>query len=588
MNRNGLKVMYKLIGLVLPLVHVMIAAITMGVIGFLTAIFIIVLGGVGLLNILGFATALSLKQVIIGIVICAVLRGILRYAEQGSNHYIAFKLLALIRHKVFIKLRKLAPAKLEGKDKGNLISIITTDTELLEVFYAHTISPIIIAFITSVIMTIFIGSYNIFLGAIALVAYFIVGVIIPVWSSNQGDETGQQYRDELGDLNSYFLSSIRGINDIIQYGVGKERLDEINRRTDELETKQKFLLKQEGSNRAVTDTAILLCSMVMLFAGCILYNKGQVDFTQVIIPLIALMSSFGPVVAISNLSNNLFHTIAAGNRVLDLLEEEPAVEEVSGKETVEFADMKLENVSFAYDDEVILEDFNMEIKKNTIIGIYGKSGCGKSTLLKLHMRFWEVDNRSITIGGKNINEINTSDLRKMQSFVTQDTYLFNDTIANNIGIAKENATMEEIIAAAKKASIHDFIMSLPNGYDSKVGELGGNLSGGEKQRIGIARAFLHDAPMILLDEPTNHLDLKYQIEMLEYLNKWSKENNKIVIAVLHDLNLVQTFGEKVVMMKYGKIATAGNAREVLNGDKLKEVYGIDVKTFMIEALEKWN
>lgn len=529
MNRNGLKVMYKLIGLVLPLVHVMIAAITMGVIGFLTAIFIIVLGGVGLLNILGFATALSLKQVIIGIVICAVLRGILRYAEQGSNHYIAFKLLALIRHKVFIKLRKLAPAKLEGKDKGNLISIITTDTELLEVFYAHTISPIIIAFITSVIMTIFIGSYNIFLGAIALVAYFIVGVIIPVWSSNQGDETGQQYRDELGDLNSYFLSSIRGINDIIQYGVGKERLDEINRRTDELETKQKFLLKQEGSNRAVTDTAILLCSMVMLFAGCILYNKGQVDFTQVIIPLIALMSSFGPVVAISNLSNNLFHTIAAGNRVLDLLEEEPALEEVSGKETVEFADMKLENVSFAYDDEVILEDFNMEIKKNTIIGIYGKSGCGKSTLLKLLMRFWEVNNGAITIGGKNINEINTSDLRKMQSFVTQDTYLFNDTIANNIGIAKENATMEEIIAAAKKASIHDFIMSLPKGYDSKVGELGGNLSGGEKQRIGIARAFLHDAPMILLDEPTSNLDSLNEGIILKSLME-SKENKTIIIV----------------------------------------------------------
>ena len=529
MNRNGLKVMYKLIGLVLPLLHVMVAAITMGVIGFLTAIFIIVLGGVGLLNILGFATALSLKQVIIGIVICAVLRGILRYAEQGSNHYIAFKVLALIRHKVFVKLRKLAPAKLEGKDKGNLISIITTDTELLEVFYAHTISPIIIAFITSVIMTIFIGRYNIFLGVIALVAYFIVGVIIPVWSSNQGDETGQQYRDEMGDLNSYFLSSVRGINDIIQYGVGKERLDEINRRTDELETKQKLLLKQEGSNRAVTDTAILLCSMAMLFAGCILYTKGEVNFIQVIIPLIALMSSFGPVVAISNLSNNLFHTIAAGNRVLDLLEEEPAVEEVNGNDVTEFADMKLKNVSFSYDEEVILEDFNMDIKQNKIIGIYGKSGCGKSTLLKLLMRFWEVDNGSITIGGKNINEINTSDLRKMQSFVTQDTYLFNDTIANNIGIAKENATMEEIIAAAKKASIHDFIMSLPNGYDSKVGELGGNLSGGEKQRIGIARAFLHDAPMILLDEPTSNLDSLNEGIILKSLME-SKENKTIIIV----------------------------------------------------------
>ena len=529
MNRNGLKVMYKLIGLVLPLLHVMVAAITMGVIGFLTAIFIIVLGGVGLLNILGFATALSLKQVIIGIVICAVLRGILRYAEQGSNHYIAFKLLALIRHKVFVKLRKLAPAKLEGKDKGNLISIITTDTELLEVFYAHTISPIIIAFITSVIMTIFIGRYNIFLGVIAIVAYFIVGVIIPVWSSNQGDETGQQYRDEMGDLNSYFLSSVRGINDIIQYGVGKERLDEINRRTDELETKQKLLLKQEGSNRAVTDTAILLCSMAMLFAGCILYTKGEVNFIQVIIPLIALMSSFGPVVAISNLSNNLFHTIAAGNRVLDLLEEEPAVEEVKGNDVTEFADMKLKNVSFSYDEEVILEDFNMDIKQNKIIGIYGKSGCGKSTLLKLLMRFWEVDNGSITIGGKNINEINTSDLRKMQSFVTQDTYLFNDTIANNIGIAKENATMEEIIAAAKKASIHDFIMSLPNGYDSKVGELGGNLSGGEKQRIGIARSFLHDAPMILLDEPTSNLDSLNEGIILKSLME-SKENKTIIIV----------------------------------------------------------
>ena len=529
MNRNGLKVMYKLIDLVLPLLHVMVAAITMGVIGFLTAIFIIVLGGVGLLNILGFATALSLKQVIIGIVICAVLRGILRYAEQGSNHYIAFKLLALIRHKVFVKLRKLAPAKLEGKDKGNLISIITTDTELLEVFYAHTISPIIIAFITSVIMTIFIGRYNIFLGVIAIVAYFIVGVIIPVWSSNQGDETGQQYRDEMGDLNSYFLSSVRGINDIIQYGVGKERLDEINRRTDELETKQKLLLKQEGSNRAVTDTAILLCSMAMLFAGCILYTKGEVNFIQVIIPLIALMSSFGPVVAISNLSNNLFHTIAAGNRVLDLLEEEPAVEEVKGNDVTEFADMKLKNVSFSYDEEVILEDFNMDIKQNKIIGIYGKSGCGKSTLLKLLMRFWEVDNGSITIGGKNINEINTSDLRKMQSFVTQDTYLFNDTIANNIGIAKENATMEEIIAAAKKASIHDFIMSLPNGYDSKVGELGGNLSGGEKQRIGIARAFLHDAPMILLDEPTSNLDSLNEGIILKSLME-SKENKTIIIV----------------------------------------------------------
>ena len=529
MNRSGLKVMSKLIGLVMPLLHVMIAAVTMGVIGFLTAIFIIVLGGAGLLTILGFETGLSLQGIVIGIIVCAVLRGILRYAEQGSNHYIAFKLLALIRHKVFVKLRTLTPAKLEGKDKGNLISIITTDTELLEVFYAHTISPIVIAIITSLIMTCYIGSYSIVLGVIAFISYCIVGIIIPVWSSNQGDKIGQEYRDEMGDLNSYFLSSIRGINDIIQYQVGKKRLEEINKRTDELEKKQKFLLKQEGNNRSVTDAAILLCSMAMLFVSSSLYINGKITFVQVILCLIALMSSFGPVVAISNLSNNLFHTLAAGNRVLDLLAEEPAVEEVTGEAKSEFGDAECDKISFSYDEEVILKDFSMDLKKNSTIGIYGKSGCGKSTLLKLLMRFWEVNEGSISINEKNINKINTSDLRKMQAFVTQETYLFNDTIANNIGIAKENATKEEIMEAAKKASIHDFIMSLPNGYETNAGELGGNLSGGEKQRIGIARAFLHDAPMILLDEPTSNLDSLNEGIILKSL-KEGKEDKTIVIV----------------------------------------------------------
>ncbi len=529
MNRSGLKIMSKLIGLIMPLIHVMIAAVTMGVIGFLTAIFIIVLGGAGLLNILGFETGLSLSGIVIAIIACAVLRGILRYAEQGSNHYIAFKLLALIRHKVFVKLRTLAPAKLEGKDKGNLISIITTDTELLEVFYAHTISPIAIAIITSLIMTAYIGSYSVVLGIIAFISYCIVGIIIPVWSSNQGDKTGQEYRDEMGDLNSYFLSSVRGINDIIQYQVGKERLEEINKRTDELEKKQKFLLKQEGNNRSVTDTAILLCSMAMLFVSSSLYINDKITFVQVILCLIALMSSFGPVVAISNLSNNLFHTLAAGNRVLELLAEEPAVEEITGQEKHEFGDIKCDKVSFSYDEEEILRDFTMDLSKNSTVGIYGKSGCGKSTLLKLLMRFWKTNEGLISINGKDINKINTSDLRKMQSYVTQETYLFNDTIANNIGIAKENASMEEIMEAAKKASIHDFIMSLPKGYDTNAGELGGNLSGGEKQRIGIARAFLHDAPMILLDEPTSNLDSLNEGIILKSL-KEGKDDKTIVIV----------------------------------------------------------
>ncbi|MDO5292937.1 MAG: ABC transporter ATP-binding protein [bacterium] len=531
MKRSSLKVMSKLIGLVLPLFHVMVAAITMGVIGFLTAIFIVVFGGVGLLTVLGFETGMTLSQITVAIVICAVLRGVLRYAEQGSNHYIAFKLLALIRHKVFVKLRTLAPAKLEGKDKGNLISIITTDTELLEVFYAHTISPIAIAIITSLIMTGFIFSFNPILGCIALAAYAVVGIVIPVWSSKQGSETGQNYRDELGDLNSYFLSSIRGITDIIQYQDGENRINEINNRTKQLETKQKFLLNQEGNNKAVTDTTILLFSMIMLFTAGMLFTNGTITFVEVIIPVIALMSSFGPVVAISNLSNNLFHTIAAGNRVLDLLEEEPAVEEVTGKEEIAFGDVACDKVTFAYGDELIMKDLTMDIPENGTIGIYGKSGSGKSTLLKLLMRFWEVNDGKIMVNGKNINDVNTSNLRKMQAFVTQETYLFHDTIANNIGIAKENASMEEIMEAAKKASIHEFIMSLPDGYNTNVGELGSNLSGGEKQRIGIARAFLHDAPMILLDEPTSNLDSLNEGIILKSLTE-AKED-KTVILVSH-------------------------------------------------------
>lgn len=531
MNRSGLKIMAKLIGLVKPLIHVMVGAVTMGVIGFLTAIFIIVMGGIGLVTVMGYDTGFTLSQIGTIIVVCAVLRGILRYAEQGANHYIAFKLLALIRHKVFVKLRTLAPAKLEGKDKGNLISLVTTDTELLEVFYAHTISPIIIAFITSLIMVIFIGSYNPILGVIALVAYTLVGVVIPVWSANRGNSIGQEYRDEMGELNSYFLSSVRGINDIIQYQVGKERIDEINERTTTLEDKQELLLKQEGNNKSITDMVILLCGMAMLTTGSLLFMNEKITFVEVVVPLIALMSSFGPVVAISNLSNNLFHTLAAGNRVLDLLEEDPVVNDVEGKDKSEFGDISCDNITFSYGEEEILKDFSMDLEKDSVIGIFGKSGSGKSTLLRLLMRFWEVNKGSISINNKNINDINTDDLRGMQSFVTQETYLFNDTIANNIGIAKENATKEEIIEAAKKASIHEFIESLPNGYDTNVGELGGNLSGGEKQRIGIARAFLHDAPMILLDEPTSNLDSLNEGIILKSL----KESNdgKTIVIVSH-------------------------------------------------------
>lgn len=541
MRRSGINIMSKLIGLVKPLIHIMLIAIAMGVVGFLCSIFISILGGYAILDILNFETGISLKTIFIVLILCAVLRGVLRYAEQASNHFIAFKILAIIRNKVFAALRKLAPAKLESKDKGNIIAIITSDIELLEVFYAHTISPMVIAFLTSTIMVAFIGRYHFIYAIIAVVAYIAVGVIIPLIISHIGKETGSTYRNEFGELNSVLLDSLRGLSESIQYQAGDERLQEINGRTKKIEGLQKNLKKFEGIQTAVTDMTILGFSILMFVVSLVMYMDGNVGFDGVIIPTIAMMSSFGPVVALSNLSNNLLQTLASGNRVLDLLEEEPIVYDIAGKNDIAFEGMKAENVTFSYENEIILDHFNLEIKTNQIYGIQGKSGSGKSTLLKLFMRFWDVNQGSIKVSGRDVKEVNTTNLRDMESYVTQETYLFHDTIANNIKIAKQNATMEEVISAAKRASIHDFILSLPKGYDTNVGELGDSLSGGEKQRIGIARAFLHDAPFLMLDEPTSNLDSLNEGIILKSLKDECK--NKTVILVSHrasTLNIADT------------------------------------------------
>lgn len=541
MRRSGIKIMGNLIGLVKPLIHVMLVAIAMGVVGFLCSIFISILGGYAILDILNFEIGISLKTIFILLILCAVFRGILRYAEQACNHFIAFKLLAIIRNKVFTALRRLAPAKLEGKDKGNIIAIITSDIELLEVFYAHTISPIVIAVLTSAIMVLFIGRYHFVFALIAVAGYITVGVIIPLIISHIGKDTGSTYRNEFGELNSVLLDSLRGLSESIQYQAGDERLKEINDKTKKIEGLQKNLKKFEGLQSTVTDMAILVFFIVMFVVSLVFYNNGYVGFDGVIIPSIAMMSSFGPVVALSNLSNNLLQTLASGNRVLDLLEEEPMVEDIIGKKEVKFEGIKAENVTFSYDNEVILENFSLDIQQNQIYGIQGKSGSGKSTLLKLFMRFWDVNSGAVKVSNQDVREINTSNLRDMESYVTQETYLFHDTIANNIKIAKLDASMEEVISAAKRASVHDFIMSLPKGYDTNVGELGDSLSGGEKQRIGIARAFLHDAPFLMLDEPTSNLDSLNEGIILKSLKEECK--NKTVLFVSHrasTLNIADT------------------------------------------------
>lgn len=531
MRRNGFTIMGKMIGLVKPLFHIMILAVLTGVVGYLFSIFITIMGGMAISSILGFNVGYTLKKLFIFIIIFAVFRGVLRYIEQLSNHYIAFKLLAIIRNKVFTALRKLCPAKLEGKEKGNLISIITSDIELLEVFYAHTISPIAIAIITSLIMVLFISSYNIYLGLISLLGYIIVGFVTPILASKLGKEEGLNYRNEFGDMNSFLLDSLRGLDEIIQYNLGSKRLEEIKEKTDNLAISQKKLKKYEAITKVITDISVFLFSSIILFMGIRLYRLNLINYNAVLISTIAMMSSFGPVLALSSLSGNLRHTLASGDRVLDLLEENPVVEDIRDGKDVVFDGASCKNIDFSYNKEEILQDFSLDIGKNKILGIYGKSGCGKSTLLKLLMRFWDVDKGSVNISKEDIRNINTKNLRDMESYVTQETYLFNDTIANNIAIGKKDASLEEIKLAAKKASIDEFIEKLPKGYNTELGELGDSLSSGERQRLGIARAFLHDSPLMLLDEPTSNLDSLNEAIILKSLKEESK--NKTLVLVSH-------------------------------------------------------
>ena len=531
--------MARLIVLVRTLLPVMLLAIFFGSIGHLCAIAVTVSAASGIAGITGqSAPLLPLRVLPYFLIAFAVCRGVFHYAEQYCNHFIAFKLLAVIRHRIFAKLRELCPAKLEGRDKGNLISIITSDIELLEVFYAHTISPVAIALIVSTCMTVFIWHGSAAAGIIALCAYITVGFVIPLANAKLGGAEGLKFRNAFGALGSFVLDSLRGLDETIQYGCGKKRLSELIKRSQELTAAQKKLSTLESYQRAITDFVILAFDAA---AFCLLLRSfftGSVSLGSVVVTTTALMSSFGPVVALSNLSNNLMQTLASGERVLSLLDEKPVVEEVtSGSTNDETAEkafavngIDIANADFSYGAENILTNFSLKIPGRKIFGIHGPSGCGKSTLLKLLMRFWDVQSGSVSLSKKDIRTIDTASLRAAESYVTQETSLFRDTIANNIAIGKIGASRKEIIDAAKKASLDEFVSSLPDGYDTEVGELGSTLSGGERQRIGLARAFLHDAPIMFLDEPTSNLDSLNEGIILKSLNEKSKRKTVVIVS----------------------------------------------------------
>lgn len=551
-RRSGAKIMASLIMLLGSLAYIMVLAVINGSLGFVCAMSVTLFGAVGVAKALGEAISLSYSAIIALAIGCGVLRGLLRYIEQYSNHYIAFRLLAVLRDKIFGALRILCPAKLESKQKGSIIAMITSDIETLEVFYAHTISPVCIAVIVSLAVFIFVGKISSwYLALTALVGYILVGIVLPLVSSGKLKGSGVRYRAEFAGFNAYFLDSIKGIKDIVLNNSGESRKAEVNRRSDVLLAETKKMKNDITKASAATELTVSLVIIAALAVGIILVGKCGLSLGRMVIGVTAVFGSFGPVIAISALSGNLTQTFASGDRVLDLLSEKPAVEPIKNGEKFSFDRLEVSDMSFSYDKKNnVLSDICLNAKKGEIVGIVGESGCGKSTLLKLLLRFWEKDSGTIGYNGIDIDRIDEASLLDNVTMVSQVTYLFDETIEENLRIANPSASQTEIENACKMASVHDFIMTLPDGYKTKVGALGDNLSAGEKQRLGLARAFLRGSSLILLDEPTSNVDSINEGIILKALRQ--QKQNRSIILVSHRESTMAV-ADRVYRVEKGKI-----------------------------------
>ncbi len=531
-RRSGARIMASLVMLLGSLAYIMVLAVINGSLGFVCAMGVTLFGAVGVAKVMGEAIALSYGWIIALAIGCGVLRGLLRYLEQYGNHYIAFRLLAVLRSRIFGALRTLCPAKLESKQKGSIIAMITSDIETLEVFYAHTISPICIAVIVSLAVFIFVGNIaHWYLALVALLGYAAVGIALPLISSARLKESGVRYRAEFAGFNAFFLDSIKGIREIVLNNAGESRRAEVDRRSDVLLEETRKMKKDITRAAAATELTVSLAIIAALAVGVLLVGCGMLSVGRMIIGVTAVFGSFGPVIAISALPGNLTQTFASGDRVLNLLSEKPAVEPVENGEEFTFDNLDVRDLSFSYDGEnPVLSDICMHAGKGEIVGIVGESGCGKSTFLKLLLRFWQKDRGTIAYNGTDIDRIDGASLLDNVTMVSQTTYLFDESIEDNLRIAKPEATQQEIEEACRMASIHDFVMSLPEGYKTRVGALGDNLSAGEKQRLGLARAFLRGSSLILLDEPTSNVDSINEGIILKALREQKRSRSIILVS----------------------------------------------------------
>ena len=524
--------MLRLVGLVRPLAPWMALAVVLGVLGFGAAIFLTVFGVYALVDLAGFPQTVGYGAALALVAVCGVARGPLRYGEQLCNHYLAFKLLALVRDRVFAALRRLAPAKLEGRDKGDLVSLVTGDIELLEVFYAHTLSPAIIAFVVSAGMTAFVATISPALGLLALASYLLVGVAVPYASSKASGMGGRELREGLGGMNAFVLDSLRGLRETLQFGRAAERSRELDERMDELARAEARLKGRGALSMSLTNGLVLALDVAMVLASGALCLSGAIAPDGALVATAALMSSFGPVIAVANLGSTLQQTLASGGRVLELLDERPQTEEVDdGADLGTFSGAAVRRVDFSYGGHPVLDDVSLRIEPGSVVHLAGRSGSGKSTLCKLLMRFWDATRGVVEVSGTDVRRANTTSLRETQGYMTQETHLFAGTIGENILLAKPSASPEELAEACRKAALSGLIERLPRGLDTPVGELGETLSGGERQRIGLARVFLHDAPFVLLDEPTSNLDSLNEAAVLRALSEG--RGDKTVVLVSH-------------------------------------------------------
>ncbi|HJH62402.1 MAG TPA: ABC transporter ATP-binding protein/permease [Firmicutes bacterium] len=531
-RRPGALIMIRLIALVGSLAWVILLAVLGGVLGFLAAMAVPVLGALGIAKVLGEPVALSYLQIMVLAVACGALRGGLRLWEQYSNHYIAFRLLAALRDRIYQALRLLCPAKLEGRQKGAILSMLTADIETLEIFYAHTISPICIAVLTCLVVLLFVGLYaSWYLALAALLGFLLIGVALPLVTSGRLRPSGVAYRREFSAFNGYFLDSVKGVREIVLHNAGPARAQEVDRRSQRLQEQTARTRRASALAAGATDLCVCLSLAAALLAGVGLYLDGQLSLGRTVVGVAAVFGSFGPVIAISALPGNLTQTLASGDRVLDLLEERPAVTPVEHGADFAFQRLDVRDLTFSYGEGPVLRGLSLTARRGEIVGLIGPSGCGKSTLLKLLLRFWEKGGGQILYNGVDVDQCSTKSLLDNATLVSQSTYLFDQTVEENLRLAKPSATQQELEEACRKASIHDFILTLPQGYQTRVGALGDRLSAGERQRLGLARAFLHDGPLLLLDEPTSNVDSLNESIILQAISQHRQD--KCILLVSH-------------------------------------------------------